>query len=651
LLFSLILILVLTTVAFAQPIDPDIIGGHEAEPGEWPWQVALIHAGGDPFYDQFCGGSLIERDWVLTAAHCASGSGPNDIEVLAGIHNLSNPESSHQRLSLSQIVVHPNYNSSTFDNDLALLRLATPATLGPRVATVPLVAAGVGNLAGQISTVTGWGLTEFGYPDVLYEAEVPIITNAACNDSNSYDGEVTANMLCAGYDEGGHDTCYGDSGGPLVVFGPTWQLAGITSWGNGCAQPQYYGVYTRVSRFIAWIETTTNQDIPEDPHEPNNRRGAATPITYGAIIDDPLIDPAGDVDFYRFNGKAGDTIIADIDARVLGSALDSYLYLLNASGVELASNDDYDDFDSWLSYTLPADGRYYLKVREYNHPNEGGVSYFYTLKLSKESGGPFYVTPRSNQTLGGLATRQEDILTFNAADGTYSMYFDGSDVGLTTGVVGFELLNDNSILMTLRGTTTVPGLGQVLGHDVIRFIPTSLGNNTAGSFAWFLDGSDVGLTTSGETVDAVAITADGRLAVSPSGTAKVNGPGGQVTAADEDLIAFNVTSFGANSAGTWALYFDGSDVGLAALDVWDGWFNPAGDELYLILDSPFNISGITGDAADILRCATSTFGNNTSCTLSLYWDGSQHGVSAVNGIDGVSLGTVQLASGLLAPDK
>jgi hypothetical protein len=119
-----------------------------------------------------------------------------------------------------------------------------------------------------------------------------------------------------------------------------------------------------------------------DPHEPNNSFDQATSITYGAQVNADIC-PAGDEDFYTFNGAADDRIVADIDADVNDSALDSFLYLYDNAGNELARNDDYDGFDSRIVYRLPADGVYYLKVREYAHPREGGPDYFYTLSLER----------------------------------------------------------------------------------------------------------------------------------------------------------------------------------------------------------------------------------------------------------------------------
>ena len=119
-----------------------------------------------------------------------------------------------------------------------------------------------------------------------------------------------------------------------------------------------------------------------DPHEANDTPGQATLITYGTTFSDPDLCPAGDADYYAFTGSAGDTIVADVDAQAIGSSLDSYLYLYDTDGItELAHNDDYDGLDSRVMYTLPADGTYYLMLREFSHPYLGGSDYFYSISL------------------------------------------------------------------------------------------------------------------------------------------------------------------------------------------------------------------------------------------------------------------------------
>ncbi|MEW6400737.1 MAG: serine protease, partial [Chloroflexota bacterium] len=285
LMFIIVLTVALAMVFFAVVPDahaqegtppstpvPEIVGGQPSTPGEWPWQVALVNgtATGPNYYnDQFCGGSLIHPEWVLTAGHCVTDNAGNvqaasTIDIVAGIYNLSSPTAGYQQRNVTQIIRHPSYNDSTLDNDIALLKLASPVTIGGSGATttalVPLAPSSIGSLAGVNSWATGWGNTESipAFPNELYEVQLPIIANSVCNNASHYNGEITGNMMCAGYDAGGFDSCQGDSGGPLVVQdGGVWKLAGVVSWGYGCADPYKPGVYARVSQYGAWI----NQNI------------------------------------------------------------------------------------------------------------------------------------------------------------------------------------------------------------------------------------------------------------------------------------------------------------------------------------------------------------------------------------------------------
>lgn len=251
------------------------------------------------------------------------------------------------------------------------------------------------------------------------------------------------------------------------------------------------------------------------------------------------------------------------------------------------------------------------------------------------SGDVIYLSSTTNGNAGGVAFNDEDIVTYNTSTSAYSMYFDGSDVGVTSDVDAFALMSDGTILLSMDAAVSVSGLGTVDDSDIVRFTPTSLGTTTAGSFSWYFDGSDVGLTTNNEDVDAIDFAPDGRLLISTVGSFSVTGASGE----DEDLAAFSATSLGSTTSGTWSLYFDGSDVALntaASEDVNGVWVDPSNNQVYLSTLGAFSVSGVSGDGADIFICTPSSLGTTTACTFNMYWDGSVNGFAG-EVVDGIQI--------------
>lgn len=220
-----------------------IVGGEEVDPiGRYPYQVAMINGG-----SQYCGGSLVDKDWVLCAAHC-HGIGSS---VYIGRHDLTDSGEDYETLEVEWETKHPDYNDNSLNNDFMMVKLKESSSYSP----VKLDSGSTNVDAGAKVTVMGWGTTSFqgSSSDVLMEVEVDVVSNSDCN--SDYSGGITNNMICAS--RAGKDSCQGDSGGPLIVKGADASSdvqVGVVSWGNGCAYPDYPGVYARVSSQIEWIE-------------------------------------------------------------------------------------------------------------------------------------------------------------------------------------------------------------------------------------------------------------------------------------------------------------------------------------------------------------------------------------------------------------
>ncbi|XP_072311921.1 transmembrane protease serine 9-like [Eucyclogobius newberryi] len=243
------------------PLNTRIVGGEDAPTGSWPWQVSLQRFG-----QHICGGSLINREWIMSAAHCFSSTSAFGWQISLGRENLQGTNPNEVSKSVSTIILHPNYDSFTSDNDVALLRLSSAVTFTDYIRPVCLAATDSVFNSGTDSWVTGWGSIREGeplpFPETLQEVEVPVVGNRQCNCLNGV-GTITDNMICAGLLAGGKDSCQGDSGGPMVSKqGSVWVQSGVVSFGFGCARANLPGVYSRVSNYQSWINSHISSDQP-----------------------------------------------------------------------------------------------------------------------------------------------------------------------------------------------------------------------------------------------------------------------------------------------------------------------------------------------------------------------------------------------------
>jgi trypsin len=225
--------------------DGKIVGGEPAKVGDFPFIVSLSSGG-----SHFCGGSLISEDTVVTAGHCSIFE-PAEVQVRAGSLNWA---SGGQQVGVSEITVHPEYQSASSGFDVAVWKLSAPVqasngTVG--FATLP--EAGFDPAEGSLATTAGWGDLEAGAgagSPTLQKVEVPIVGREACQEQYAQ-YTITDTMICAAEAEGGQDSCQGDSGGPIVDEAGT--LIGIVSWGIGCAEQGHPGVYSNVGALIDFI--------------------------------------------------------------------------------------------------------------------------------------------------------------------------------------------------------------------------------------------------------------------------------------------------------------------------------------------------------------------------------------------------------------
>ncbi|MCC6622107.1 MAG: S8 family serine peptidase [Deltaproteobacteria bacterium] len=233
----------------------------------------------------------------------------------------------------------------------------------------------------------------------------------------------------------------------------------------------------------------------------------------------------------------------------------------------------------------------------------------------------FGVSSSSVTLPGGLVVNDEDLVRYDLEAGTYHLYFDGSDVGVTTGINNLAFDASGDLVLSFRSSLSLGGT-TIDTRDLVRFTPTSLGATTAGSFAMYFDGSDVGLTQSGEVLDAVVILADGSLLVSTTGGVSAGG----VSGAAQDLLRFVPTTLGASTSGTWSMYLDGSDVGLSqSSENIDAVSVLADGSLLLSTTGSWSVTGVSGANEDVLRFVPTSLGSSTAGTFSLYLDGSANG--------------------------
>jgi len=231
--------------------EPRIVGGKPANVADWGFYTQIVSRNSNRSY---CGASYLGDGYVLTAAHCVNGDSPNQIAVKIGGMKYNGTDG--QRANVTNIYVHPNFNSQNLANDIALLKL-DHAPVGAQSVEIAQGALTQYATVGDWLTVAGLGRIKEGgsTPSVLMEVDVPLISDATCRAAGGSYTNVGEVSFCAGLPQGGKDSCQGDSGGPIVLnrSGTVTQL-GIVSWGIGCARPGKYGVYSDIAALRRWVD-------------------------------------------------------------------------------------------------------------------------------------------------------------------------------------------------------------------------------------------------------------------------------------------------------------------------------------------------------------------------------------------------------------
>ncbi len=613
-----------------------IVNGQETT----DWQaVGIVNNG--------CSGTLISPTVVLTAAHCMENFSGGFIGNTAGTFEVNG-----QVYQSAQIHVHPNYNPGALGtdaaNDIAIMVLDRPVTgvtpyeifrgtpeVGQTLTLVGFGGGGTGN-----SGHTG----DFG---TKREGTTPIDGVSSTIISWNFDNNSESN------------TAPGDSGGPAFVqVNGQYYVAGVTSGGDQAnAGIGDHSFDTRVDAYQSWIDSIVGNTPDPDPDpDPDpiddhvNQPGAgATVITLdadGLGAASGTLEVEGDRDVFEVDLPEDGTL--NIDLHETDGFLDTYLHVYDADGNLIAENDDSGGtYNSSLSLDLSA-GKYFISAGSYADSEAG--DYAVNVDFTEDALPPtdpqpsgqiyYFSTQRPGELVNSdgssLRVDDSDIVQLTMDDEgnhTFSLYLDGSDVGLTRGgedIDAFTILDDGSILISTTGNVRVPGVSGTRS-DLLQFTPSQTGDDTAGTWSMYLDGSDVGLGGRSENIDGVTVLDDGSLAISTNGTARVPG----VTARDEDLLAFEIDQTGNDTSGTWSLLMDGSDIGLRAgsEDV-DAVTLDAAGNILLSTRGDLNAGDAFGTGGDIYAFMADSLGSQTSGAMDVALVGSAFGLDYLN-VDGL----------------
>ncbi|HET9911888.1 MAG TPA: hypothetical protein VFQ13_08360 [Anaerolineales bacterium] len=503
---------------------------------------------------------------------------------------------------------------------------------------------------------------------------VSVASNGAQSNGHSYYTGMSQDGRFITFHSSASNLVSNDTNGRDDIFvhdvqtGQTTRVSVTSSGAQAQAGHSWYPTISADGRFVAFRSGATNL-VSGDTNQSwdifvHDRQTGTTSLVStssgGELADHDSLKPSisGDGRFVVFDSYATNLVPGDTNAQgdifvrdtLLGTTRRVSVASNGAEGIggeaiypTISLTGEFLIFRSAATNLVPGDTNGVADIFIYEHdplpPNQGTATPVAT-PTPPSTGNPLFISLADDQTIGGIASADEDVLRFDGS--TWSLFFDGSDVGLgSADLTAFSMIDADSLLMAFDTAVTVNGI-TAAPQDVVRFDATSLGETTAGTFSMYLDGSDVSLTAPAESLDAISLLADGHILVSTTGNVSVTG----VTGADEDVLSFTPTSLGSVTSGTWAVYFDGSDVVLAdtdgedvdALDVTSNgnlYLSTLGN--FVVNSDPtgwFDESGVSGINEDVFVCAPTSTGSVTACTYSnaLYFDGSAWGLVA-NDVD------------------
>lgn len=421
------------------------------------------------------------------------------------------------------------------------------------------------------------------------------------------------------------------------------------------------------------------QRLYGDPYEKDDTSVAATDlgtlaagsttepwkVPGGAVNNGSIcsIDANGESDWFKFSLAGSATVTVTVapvgltykqgpqDQNCNGgtdfnslTVADLGVLIMDASGINILAQATLNPIGQaeTVAVSLGA-GSYFARVLESNTPAQ---SQLYSIKIDVSKSERIYMAFTNAATIPGVGTVQnEDIVSYDPGSGAWAMVFDGSDVGLSAAAIdAFTIVpgGKNLLLMSFKDPFVLNGLvggpdgANVDDSDIVQFNPVSLGADTSGGFQFYFDGSDVGLTTNAEDIDAIGFDTNGKLFLSTVGSA--TGTGAAWTR--QDLVEFTETQHGANTAGTFAMLFDGSDVLLAdASENIDGATRRSDGTFMLSTSGVFSVTGASGTSQDLLRFTPSLLGDTTGGLFDLYLDLSSLGIDPAENVVGLCMTT------------